>query len=703
MQSEMQSGMEEMKKEMADLEREIAAAKKQNKTEEAQELQQQLDMMKKNLPALQGGLKKMQNAGPKDWARAAEAAGPAGKIPRKDAARIASVPRNILTDTELKAHLAKVRAFVQKKIASKKRTLAEQIYHALKEKYPASAKEVAASANGLWISRQTEMALWMMGKAVLEDANPDNLNNYGAFLVMSGGEQLALPLLMKLNQQFPDNSTILNNIGQAWFGLGDLEQSKKYLDQASRFFAVHSQANYTEALIEEAKGNKPAAIAAIRNSLRESYSQEREAELQRLGRSLSSEELHAAFHMPQDPLGLHKFMVPRYPHKMEEVKPLEKEWDSFHAAVSAEASTIYEQIRRLQPKAELGEQKNLEALQAAARGQSGGALPYSPYARKGQRIVSEATQDFARFQRQFAGQQASLNKQLRDLEAGMNGPVDEIVARYAEMPEIEGMDDAECAEQTPFVNKFLHTANVLMEESNSDMLTGNRRFINETTYGLQYLLDDASFEVAKLEARKSYLDTLLGLTAVPWCADCGVVICPPPKEVKDPGRFKLADFEDLHCPNRVTFNFIVVSGDFECNKATLKYNAIFIKGEQVDDLNTGKTLRGNMEIMISTAFAELPAGPLKAEAKIGAGVFIEYDNGGVTDVGVKVEAKAELGVNLPEHLNPPEVELGHSGSVSVGQVPSIVEAGVEGKVSINAGPSGEYTGVLAEEPGPGHE
>ncbi|HYE56416.1 MAG TPA: tetratricopeptide repeat protein [Chitinophagaceae bacterium] len=98
------------------------------------------------------------------------------------------------------------------------------------------------SATGLWLKGKTDMAVYLMGKATAADPyNTDNVNNYASFLTMTSAEEAALPLLQKLNRQFPRNSTILNNIGQAWFGLGDLDKAMKYLDSAVLMFAMHSR------------------------------------------------------------------------------------------------------------------------------------------------------------------------------------------------------------------------------------------------------------------------------------------------------------------------------------------------------------------------------------------------------------------------------------------------------------------------------
>ena len=74
-----------------------------------------------------------------------------------------------------------------------------------------------------------EKALFIMGKVCIDDVtDADNLNNYAAFLVMTGGEQAAIPILEYLDEKYPDNSTIKNNLGQAWFGLGDLAMQPNF-------------------------------------------------------------------------------------------------------------------------------------------------------------------------------------------------------------------------------------------------------------------------------------------------------------------------------------------------------------------------------------------------------------------------------------------------------------------------------------------
>src|SRR5690606_32110633 len=120
-----------------------------------------------------------------------------------------------------------------------------------------NAGEAGTMAVGLWMAGQPQLALLTLGRICAGDAgNTDNLSNYSALLSMQGAEHLAIPILNNLHQKFPKNSTMLNNLGQAWFGLGEIGKAENYLDSAIRIYAYHPQANLTKSLIEESKGKK---------------------------------------------------------------------------------------------------------------------------------------------------------------------------------------------------------------------------------------------------------------------------------------------------------------------------------------------------------------------------------------------------------------------------------------------------------------
>jgi len=183
-------------------------------------------------------------------------------VPEKDGARIASISKIPLTNATLPAFLTAAQGKVITQLKPDSKSKGEEIYQLTKLTYNASAIAIGNTAANLWMLGKVELAIYVMGKACMDDpTNSDNLNNYAAMLSMCGAEQLSIPLLNTINKRFPQNSTILNNLGQAWFGLGDIDKAEKYIDSTIRIYAYHPQANITKAAIEESKGNTAAAVS----------------------------------------------------------------------------------------------------------------------------------------------------------------------------------------------------------------------------------------------------------------------------------------------------------------------------------------------------------------------------------------------------------------------------------------------------------
>lgn len=187
-------------------------------------------------------------------------------VPEKDLQKITSIDNSPLSASTLPAFLTSAHSYVVTKLKPASKTTGENIYNKLK----AEGKTpfvIGNSAAGLWIMGRIEPALYVMGKACMMDAeNTDNLNNYAAMLTMCGAENYAIPILNYLNAQFPKNATILNNLGQAWFGLGEIPKAEKYLDSTLAIYFYHPQANYTKSFIEESSGNTDKAIESVKKS-----------------------------------------------------------------------------------------------------------------------------------------------------------------------------------------------------------------------------------------------------------------------------------------------------------------------------------------------------------------------------------------------------------------------------------------------------
>ena len=303
MQEQMLNTINVLNNQIADLEKKITEAKKNKEVDETiKELEDQVTMLKKQVAMMGGVSKGISKISEKTFQQANEEE---AIVPQKDAARINSLPKKILTEAELLVFIKNVHAGVEKIIPAEEKKAALDIYNETKAQYK-SAEIVGNAASGCWMLGHWEKALFLMGKACMDSiADADNLNNYAAFLINTGAEQAALPILEYLNSKYPDNSTIQNNIGQAWFGLGETDKAKKCLDSATNLYPNHSMANSTLSKLSLSHGDTINSIAFLKASLKESYDPEKEQELLKVGYEIKFADMPPLnYPMKNDPFGL---------------------------------------------------------------------------------------------------------------------------------------------------------------------------------------------------------------------------------------------------------------------------------------------------------------------------------------------------------------------------------------------------------------
>lgn len=164
--------------------------------------------------------------------------------------------------------------------------LVEEMIKKLELQLPASEKDfvnkaMAKSAGSSVALSNMAVAAWYTGhpKAALMTAlkaavlsHPDAaLNNVAAILNLSGYEEKAVPVLQNLLSKYPGNSTVLNNLGQAFYGLGDPQKAKAFLLQCIKKTPNHPEACNTMALLFLKAGRNQEAVDYLERSLRGGY------------------------------------------------------------------------------------------------------------------------------------------------------------------------------------------------------------------------------------------------------------------------------------------------------------------------------------------------------------------------------------------------------------------------------------------------
>jgi hypothetical protein len=555
-------------------------------------------------------------------------------VPEKDVTRINTALTTTLTNAGISVYINQTQQYVLQKLSPATKAKGAEIYQQTKK----LNKSMANTAVGLWIDGKPTLALYIVGEVCKEDpSNAINLNNYASFLTMCGAEQKAIPILNNLNKRYPQNSSIFNNLAQAWLGLGDITRAENYADSTIRIYAYHPQANMAKCLIEESKGNIPAAIEAAKKSVSKSYSSEKENKLKKLGYDLKSEDLNWDRPMPQDALGLGKFTWPEYPLDVEQNKALEKEWKDFKNECQEKINELEIKQKSLEKEwSEANEKRTKSILNAGMKGQYVQLMPgYAAKAIKklGPGVndvngnmsfvfanalepVTRALIEAGEYQEILSVQQAELDKKYEDqIGEGKENPLEAI-----------------CKDENAIRSQFLNSVNGKLQSVYKNYLNYANRRSNDLLYYYQYTLWPDQFELVKVNAQIDWLRQIKDQRVYfkdksSWCNSI-------PKE-KKPGQ--LQNFDDVHCDYVSTMNLGVYKITSSCSNLIGEFDFGGVKINMQDNVETGR-YSGSALVGTSKGFD----GPAGTEVEASIAALVEWDNTGVTDVGaiVGVEGKA---------------------------------------------------------------
>ena len=565
-------------------------------------------------------------------------------VPKKNATRIATIPL-VPTATALPGFISKVHTAINAKLTAAERTDAETVYGSIKQKPGISTANIAVS---FWIQKKPLLAIYLMGKACQDEpADIDNINNYASMLSMAGAEQVAIPVLQNLNKRFPNNSTILNNLGQAWFGLGDIDKASRYLDSAIRIYQYHSQANYTKHLIEESKGNTQAAVEALMRAVKKSHSLDKESKLRKLGKKLSGKDIDFPFKMPQDPLGLEKFNWPAYPMSIAESETQEEAWKVFIAGCQKELDELKSQAARLEKNAEDAIGKRMKAMiQASQSGKAFSPIPwYAPMA-----ILK-------------------LNYLVEDKDNGMQIRIERSAKAVADVLMKEGewqkaKDDQEklldekyepligegrpnplqqyCSDVNKVRSKYLQVANGELQMTQGSFLNDQRRMINDYVYYSQYINWPEDFEVIKVNAKIKWLNLIKNQIVRfqpkgPHCVD---------KEDIPPGKSKLVAFDDVACKYHSKTEFYIMEFNNDCSRfeGKLKLGAVNYS-RKIDSDDHDRLMAASFDFKVG-ASKGWENGPVQGEVKAEITGKMEWNDKEITNWELTSEVGASAGSNL---------------------------------------------------------
>jgi tetratricopeptide (TPR) repeat protein len=465
---------------------------------------------------------------------------------------------------------------------------AEELYAELLTEY--NAADIGSAAVGLWMAGKNELAVYIMCRVCREDVtNTDNLNNLSAILIMNSGEQLAIPLLNYINKKFPGNSTILNNLGQAWFCLGDIPKAGKYLDSVVRIYAMHPQANFTKSLIEEQKGNKTEAANLIHKSLQHSFSDDKLERLKILGDDLKAGDINLPAKTKEDPLNLGGFTHPDFPKSVDDCFVLKPQWDAFRESIDAESDRLrkmYEDaIAFATEKQKERTNNDIAMVQASlSAGSPQGTFTSLPlYIHKAVPKLKVVTDEY----------NAKMERWKKKTTAFMEEKGLELRKNYqAEMQRLRDEDGEQTGEGKPnrdycprykeTTDNFLRAYNTETEQLYIERLEITKAFLNDMTYYSMYANWPEMFEAIKLQSKMSWLGTLYAQAPNTFEYNMDFVCNKGKGENKSS---ELAEFDDIACQYHSEMSLIVFKIQTDCSRMTTELDTKFIKLKLKQDMD----------------------------------------------------------------------------------------------------------------------
>jgi tetratricopeptide (TPR) repeat protein len=190
------------------------------------------------------------------------------KLPAKNDRLINALPKQVLSRQQLITFLTILHTDLQKRLPADKVKSAKTIISKLNK----NAAQIALVGAIAWYKKAPSEAALLLTYAASQFPDDNTLNNCGAILNLCGLEEKAIPLLKYALANQPTNTTLLNNIGQAYTGLGATDFAMYYFMRCIRQNSSHPDACATVAYIEYEKGNIEKAQQYAEQSLKGGYS-----------------------------------------------------------------------------------------------------------------------------------------------------------------------------------------------------------------------------------------------------------------------------------------------------------------------------------------------------------------------------------------------------------------------------------------------
>lgn len=612
----------EINKMMKDAKAEIEKMKKDPKNAELMKSMPNMDSVMKKMP--KGNISTSPNKTTTNLQ--------AHQFPEKNKLLLASIPKNIFTQAELVSYCNVLYKQLSAKIDPAKIKAVNAGLITLGE----NAYKLNLAAVASWYNGAPEEALLMAIKGVTLDPGYDVLlNNVAAMLNLGGLEYKAIPILKILLEKYPDNPMVLNNMGQAYAGLGATDTAMIFFAGCIRHSPNHPEANNTAGQIELAKGNKEKAKNYFEHSLAGAYSESSSNGLFSIDRDANLlKYIRPHVHIPEY-FNADKYHLPQQCENIGQAAFAKEEYDAYKEMLGAQIKK-YRAIEIEEHK--IAEQTVREKLLVGVN-QNHEAMP--PFFFLAGAMLAEINNEKSIDILALDKFNNDYNEQYHTLEIKYQEDRKKSREQFKEREEKQGegnpdvaLDDEICKVDNNLANAYLKLFSDLTKDWQIKNLAINKKYLDEIIYW-SYLLsiDIHNFRDIFYSLVVEHLTTLQNLCQTKIMYPCHRVDAD--KQTADSLQIKEPD-----CPVEFEIKFIVGKFKLDCKKVSFSGGEGFV-------FKYEKNFSSRQSTMSLGIGAQLELGGGFGGVSIGAGaganesLFIKFDgNNRVTDAGLKFDVHA---------------------------------------------------------------
>ncbi|MBS1603517.1 MAG: hypothetical protein JST42_12675 [Bacteroidetes bacterium] len=274
------------------------------------------------------------------------------KLPVKDLKRLSLIPPVAPSAAELSAA---VRLSIRQLESLTPAPIVQEV-RAMTAKQDGAGLQGAAV--GQWLNNNPIQALLLSMEAALRSPSEATAwNNLAAMYNMAGLQHKSIPILQRWLQEEPGNAMLLNNMGQAYLGLGDISRARQYLLNCLSVDELNPEANHSMAVIASFEGQIDEAMNYFEKELQIATRRSTLGQIRKMGRSVNLAAIRRSrSDIPHRDLfteiGLDKFRIPDLPTNCDQTDEWKAKKDALMKSLSAEywfwkkAAALTEEERR---------------------------------------------------------------------------------------------------------------------------------------------------------------------------------------------------------------------------------------------------------------------------------------------------------------------------------------------------------------------